>query len=157
MRPECQHHKGRTGHNRFMRKRLRELSERAAARLRQAGLRPTRQRKELTALVFAQGDRHFTAEALHEEAERSGASVSLATVYNTLHQLIRARLLKEVVVDGQRSYFDTNVTEHQHFFVEDEGRLIDIPGDAIGISGVPPPPKGTALSRVDVIVRVRRA
>jgi Fur family iron response transcriptional regulator len=139
-----------------MRKKVREVSEKVAARLRDAGLRPTRQRVELASLLFARGHRHVTAESLHEEAAKAGAGISLATVYNTLHQFTHAGLLRQVVVDAQRSYFDTNIDEHQHFFVEDDGHLIDIPGDVIAVSGVPVPPKGTELSRVDVVVRVRR-
>ena len=139
-----------------MRKKVREQSEAAAARLREAGLRPTRQRIELASLLFAQGHRHLTAEALHAEAAKTGAKVSLATVYNTLNQFTDAGLLRQVVVDAARSYFDTNTGEHQHFFVENEDQLIDIPGEAITVSGVPTPPKGTSLSRVDVVVRVRR-
>jgi Fur family iron response transcriptional regulator len=139
-----------------MRKKVREASEKAAARLREAGLRPTRQRVELASLLFARGHRHVTAESLHGEAARSGTPISLATVYNTLHQFTQAGLLRQVVVDAQRSYFDTNIGEHQHFFIEDDGVLIDIPGDMIAVSGVPVPPKGTELSRVDVVVRVRK-
>jgi Fur family iron response transcriptional regulator len=93
---------------------------------------------------------------LHAEASRAGVPVSLATVYNTLHQFTDCGLLRQVVVDAARSYFDTNTGEHQHFFVEEEDQLIDIPGEAITVSGVPTPPKGTSLSRVDVVVRVRR-
>jgi Fur family iron response transcriptional regulator len=139
-----------------MRKKVREQSEAAAARLREAGLRPTRQRIELASLLFAQGHRHLTAETLHAEAAKADAKVSLATVYNTLNQFTDAGLLRQVAVDAARSYFDTNTGEHQHFFVEDEDQLIDIPGGAITVSGVPTAPKGTSLSRVDVVVRVRR-
>jgi len=141
-----------------MRRKIRELSgEKAAERLRQAGLRPTRQRLELAGLLFRDGDRHLTAEALHGEAQRDGIKVSLATVYNTLHQFTEAGLLRQVVVDAARSYFDTNIGDHQHFYCEDEGRLIDIPGHAIAVAGVPTPPKGTEIERVDVVIRVRRA
>ena len=139
-----------------MRKKLRDLSERGAAKLREAGLRPTRQRLDLAALLFAQGHRHLTAEQLHQEAARAGVRISLATVYNTLNQFTHAGLLRQVVVDAQSSYFDTNTRDHQHFFVEDDARLIDIPGESVLVSGVPAPPKGTALRRIDVVVRVRR-
>ena len=139
-----------------MRKKLRNRAEGGAARLRDAGLRPTRQRLELAALLFAQGHRHLTAEELFGDATRAGAKVSLATVYNTLNQFTRAGLLRQVVVDAQSSYFDTNTDAHQHFFVEDDARLIDIPADAVSVSGVPAPPKGTVLQHVDVVVRVRR-
>ena len=127
-----------------------------ALRLRTAGLRPTRQRVELAGLLFRDGDRHLTAEGLHAEAQDSGIQVSLATVYNTLHQFTGAGLLRQVVVDASRSYFDTNVGDHQHFYCEDEGRLIDIAGDTIAVAGVPTPPKGTEIERVDVVIRVRR-
>ena len=128
----------------------------AALRLRTAGLRPTRQRLELAGVLFRDGDRHLTAEGLHAEAQDAGIQVSLATVYNTLHQFTGAALLRQVVVDASRSYFDTNVGDHQHFYCEDESRLIDIAGDTIAVAGVPAPPKGTAIERVDVVIRVRR-
>lgn len=130
--------------------------EKAIDRLREAGLRPTRQRLELAGLLLRDGDRHLTAEALHGEAQRAGIKVSLATVYNTLHQFTQAGLLRQVVVDASRSYFDTNIGNHQHFYCEDEARLIDIPGDSIAVAGIPTPPKGTQIERVDVVIRVRR-
>ncbi|MEI9996220.1 MAG: iron response transcriptional regulator IrrA [Rhizomicrobium sp.] len=126
-------------------------------RLRAAGLRPTRQRVELVGLLFAEGHRHMTAESLHGDATAAGVQVSLATVYNTLHQFTEAGLLREVVVDAARSYFDTNTGDHQHFFVEDDGTLIDIPGEHIAVAGVPEPPPGMAVDRIDVVVRVKRA
>jgi len=129
----------------------------AAARLRTAGLRPTRQRIELVGLLFGAVDRHVTAESLHAEASRAGVPVSLATVYNTLHQFTDCGLLRQVVVDATRSYFDTNTGDHQHFFVEEDGRLIDIPGENIAVAGVPAPPKGTTVERIDIVVRVRRS
>ena len=125
--------------------------------LRTAGLRPTRQRLALARLLFDKGDRHVTAEQLHGEALDAAVPVSLATVYNTLHQFIAAGLLREVVVNPGRSYFDTNVSEHHHFFLEESGRLLDIPGDRIDVSNVPAPPSGTAIRRVDVIIRIGRA
>ena len=128
----------------------------ATQRLRRVGLRPTRQRVELVGLLFGASDRHVTAESLRVEAAKAGVQVSLATVYNTLHQFTQAGLLRQVVVDAARSYFDTNAGEHQHFFVENEGTLIDIPGDQIAVAGVPAPPKGMAVERIDVVVRVRR-
>lgn len=124
--------------------------------LRGAGLRPTRQRLALARLLFDKGDRHVTAEQLHGEALAAAVPVSLATVYNTLHQFIAAGLLREVVVNPGRSYFDTNVSNHHHFFIEESGRLVDIPGDRIDVGNVPAPPAGTAIRRVDVIIRVER-
>lgn len=124
--------------------------------LRAAHLRPTRQRLALARLLFEKGDRHVTAEQLHGEALDAAVPVSLATVYNTLHQFIGARLLREVVVSPGRSYFDTNVTDHHHFFYEDDGHLVDIPSEHIGVTNLPSPPDGTAVRRIDVIIRVGR-
>jgi Fur family iron response transcriptional regulator len=124
--------------------------------LRQAGLRPTRQRVALANLLFGNGDRHVTAEILHEEAVRAGERVSLATVYNTLHQFQRAGLLREIAIGGQRAYFDTNTSNHNHFFVEAEGRLLDIPGNSIRVDGVPEPPDDLKVSHIDVVVRLVR-
>ena len=130
--------------------------ETAIMHLRQAGLRPTRQRGSLARLLFAHGHRHLTAETLHAEAVGAGIKVSLATVYNTLHQFTDAGLLREVVVDATRSYFDTNTGDHQHFYCEDDARLFDIPASELSVDYVPTPPHGMKVSRVDVVVRLRR-
>lgn len=124
-------------------------------RLRAVGLRPTRQRLSLARLLFEPGDRHVTAEQLHGEALAAAIPVSLATVYNTLHQFTDAGLLREVVVEPGRSYFDTNADDHHHFFCESNGILQDIPGHAVIVTGLPLPPSGTEIRRVEVIVRVR--
>ena len=124
--------------------------------LRRAGLRPTRQRLALGKLLFAPGDRHVTAEMLHEEAEAAGEQVSLATVYNTLHQFKTAGLLREIAIDGAKSYFDTNTSNHSHFYLEDEERLIDLPDNSIAVSGVPEAPAGTEILHVDVVIRLRK-
>jgi Fur family iron response transcriptional regulator len=126
------------------------------ARLRDCGLRPTRQRVALARLLFHNGNRHVTAEQLHGEAVSAAIRVSLATVYNTLHQFTAASLLREVVVEPGRSYFDTNVDDHHHFFCETTGMLQDIPGAAVTVGQLPSAPAGTEISRVDVIIRVRR-
>ena len=126
------------------------------SRLRAVGLRPTRQRVALARVLFEGGHRHVTAESLHAEVRLAQMPVSLATVYNALNQFRDAGLLREVVVAPGRSYFDTNIGHHHHFYVESDGELHDFPSDNVTISGLPPPPKGTRLSRVDVIVRVRR-
>lgn len=123
-------------------------------RLRAAGLRPTRQRLALAKLLFDNGHCHVTAEDLHGRARDAKIGVSLATVYNTLHQFTDAGLLREVVVDAGRSYFDTNTSEHHHFFFEDGSRLEDIPEGQVMVTNVPTPPEGTTVKRVDVIVRV---
>ena len=125
------------------------------ARLKGAGLRPTRQRIALAKLLFEGENRHVTAEDLHGEARAAGVSVSLATIYNSLHQFTDAGLMREVVVEAGRSYFDTNTGDHHHFFHEDTGSLEDIPGDKINVSELPAAPAGKSVQRVDVIVRVR--
>lgn len=125
------------------------------SRLKAVGLRPTRQRLALAKLLFEGGDRHVTAEGLHAEARAADVRVSLATVYNTLHQFTSTGLLREVVVEPGQSYFDTNSSDHHHFFSEDDGMLQDIPGEFVSLQGVPSPPSGTSISRVDVIIRVR--
>ena len=122
--------------------------------LKAAGLRPTRQRLALAKLLFGNGNRHLTAEQLHGEASVAKVRVSLATVYNTLHQFTAAGLLREVVVEAGRSYFDTNVDEHHHFYFEDTCRLEDIPGGDLRVADLPAPPEGTRVARVDVIVRL---
>jgi Fur family transcriptional regulator, iron response regulator len=127
-----------------------------ALRLRRAGLRPTRQRVALGTLLFRDGHRHVTPEILHQEAVAIGALVSLATVYNTLHQFTDAGLLRQGAVDVDHSYFDTNTEPHQHFYIEDEHLLIDIPGKDIQVAGLPSLPAGTSFDRVDVVVRLRR-
>ena len=128
---------------------------RALERLRGARLRPTRQRLGLAKLLFENGNRHVTAEILHHEAKGAGLRVSLATVYNTLHQFTTSGLLREIVMDPKRFYFDTNTSNHHHFYFEDSGLLEDIMGTQVVISEIPTPPKGAAVDRVDVIVRLK--
>lgn len=122
--------------------------------LRRARLRPTRQRLALARLLFASGARHVTAESLFAEAQTAHVQLSLATVYNTLHQFTEAGLLREVVVDSACTYFDTNVSEHHHFFHEDQGVLTDISGEEVNLRTLPAAPEGTQISRVDVIIRL---
>ena len=129
--------------------------DRMVALLRHAGLRPTRQRVELGGILFAKGHRHIAAEDVRAEAEEAGVRVSLATVYNTLHQFTQARLLREVAIDGGRAYFDTNTSDHHHFLVEGEGQLIDLIGN-VKIDPLPKPPEGMEIASVELIVRVRR-
>jgi Fur family iron response transcriptional regulator len=126
------------------------------AKLREVGLRPTRQRMALGWILFAKGDRHITAEMLYEEAARATVPVSLATVYNTLHQLTEAGLLRQVAVDGSKAYFDTNNCEHHHVFVEGDNDLLDIPSEEVLVGKAPTPPEGYEIARIDVVVRLRR-
>src|SRR6478735_2410555 len=124
--------------------------------LRDVGLRPTRQRMALGWILFGKGDRHITAEMLYEEAAKAKVPVSLATVYNTLHQFTDVGLLRQVAVDGSKTYFDTNVSQHHHFFVEGENDLLDIPNADVVVGKTPVPPEGYEVARIDVVVRLRR-
>lgn len=124
--------------------------------LRMAGLRPTRQRVALAELLFGGPHRHVSAEQLQAEANAANVNVSLATIYNSLHQFRQAGLLREVAVDASRSYFDTDTSDHHHFYIEDEQRVVDIPASAITIQNLPDPPEGMKVMHVDVVVRVRR-
>ena len=125
--------------------------------LTRGGLRPTRQRLALAALLVGDGqDRHVTAESLYAASSQTGEKVSLATVYNTLRAFCSAGLMQEVVVDGARSYFDTRMDDHPHFYWEDRAELTDAPADQLRISGLPEAPDGMQVSRVDVVIRLRR-
>lgn len=125
------------------------------SKLRDAGLRPTRQRIALAQMMFRGNDRHVSAELLHKEATSARVSVSLATVYNTLHQFTQAGLLREIAVEAGRSYFDTNTTDHHHFYFENDGHLEDVLSADVVVSSLPSPPQGSRISRVDVVIRVR--
>jgi Fur family transcriptional regulator, iron response regulator len=124
-------------------------------RLRDAGLRPTEQRVALAHLLFGKGDRHLCAEDLHAEALAAKVSVSLATIYNTLNQFRAAGLLRELAIEGDRSYFDTNTSNHFHFFDHEKQELMDLDSESVVVTGIPPLPKGKVIDRIDVIVRVK--
>lgn len=124
-------------------------------RVREAGLRPTRQRVALASLIFAQGDRHLSAEELHEEAGIAGVPVSLATVYNALHQFTDAGMLRILAVEGAKTYFDTNTSDHHHFYVEGENRVVDILDGPVQLMRLPEPPEGMEIANVDVVIRLR--
>lgn len=131
--------------------------ERAAQWLGEAGLRPTRQRQMLAALLVGDGqNRHVTAESLFAASHAAGERVALATVYNTLRAFCDAGLMQEVTVDGARCYFDTRMDEHPHYYWEDSAELTDAPADRMQIVGLPDAPEGTVVSRVDVVIRLRR-
>ena len=123
--------------------------------LRQAGLRPTRQRVALADLLFGKGERHISAELLFEEAGQANIAVSLATIYNTLHQFTEAGLLKSISIDSSKTYFDTNTGNHHHFYLEDTEEVIDMP-EGVSVANLPELPEGTELASIDVVVRVRR-
>jgi Fur family iron response transcriptional regulator len=124
-------------------------------RVRDAGLRPTRQRLALASLLFAKGDRHLSAEELHEEAQAAGVPVSLATVYNTLHQFTEAGMLRILAVEGSKTYFDTNTSDHHHFFIEGENKIFDIPDTPVRVVNLPQPPEGMEIANVDIVIRLR--
>lgn len=124
-------------------------------RVRDAGLRPTRQRVALADLLFAKGDRHLSAEELHEEALSAGVPVSLATVYNALHQFTEAGLLRILAVEGAKTYFDTNTSDHHHFFIEGENKVFDIMSGPVKVTNLPEPPEGMEIVNVDIVVRLR--
>jgi Fur family transcriptional regulator, iron response regulator len=126
------------------------------AMLRGVGLRPTRQRMALGWILFAKGDRHLTAEMLYEEATKAKVPVSLATVYNTLHQFTEVGLLRQVAIDGSKTYFDTNASDHHHFFLEGQNELLDIPGAEVMVGKMPTAPEGFEIARIDVVVRLRK-
>jgi Fur family transcriptional regulator, iron response regulator len=123
--------------------------------LRLAGLRPTQQRLALAELLYGKGDRHICAEVLHAEALAANVPVSLATVYNTLNQFKAAGLLRELAIEGDRSYFDTNTSNHFHFFDTQTEELVDLDADGVSVSGLPPVPQGKVIDRIDVIVRLK--
>jgi Fur family iron response transcriptional regulator len=129
----------------------------AVRKLKESGLRPTRQRIALARLLLEDGPRHVTAEELFQEARQAGIPVSLATVYNTLHQFTAAGLMIEVVAGSGQSYFDTNPTSHYHFFDKATGEIIDVPEGAIRFVQLPEPPPGKVIDRIDVVVRIRSA
>ncbi|MDE2385917.1 MAG: transcriptional repressor [Alphaproteobacteria bacterium] len=124
--------------------------------LQKAGLRPTAQRLALARVLFDGSDKHVSAESLHEGVNAAGGRVSLATVYNTLHQFKAAGLLREVAIEGDRSFYDTNTSNHFHLYDVEEGTLLDVDHEQLKISGLPALPKGQVIDRVDVIVRVKR-
>lgn len=127
---------------------------RVIQKLRDAGLRPTRQRMALAKCLLEGPNRHVTAESLHREMQQANSNISLATIYNCLHQFTDAGLLREVVVDSRRTYFDTNISEHHHYFMVAEGRLEDVPDGVINIDMLPDVPPGKVFSRVEVVIHV---
>ena len=134
---------------------MQDTNENIEEVLRKARLRPTRQRVALAELLFSKGDRHLSAENLYEEAREAGVNVSLATIYNTLHQFTENGLLRAISIDSSKTYFDTNTGNHHHFFLEDSEQVIDMPDGYVSVENLPEPPDGTEIRRVDVIVRIR--
>jgi Fur family transcriptional regulator, iron response regulator len=134
---------------------VKEAKTNATARVREAGLRPTRQRVALAGLLFAKGNRHLSAEELHEEAIAAGVPVSLATVYNTLHQFTEAGMLRILAIEGSKTYFDTNTSDHHHFYIEGDNTLLDIAEGPVTVHNLPEPPEGLEIVNVDIVIRLR--
>ena len=124
--------------------------------LNKAELRQTKQRTQLAQILFQAENRHFTAEQLYKETRTAGDTISLATIYNTLHQFRTAGLLRQVIVEPGKVYFDTNTEPHHHFYIEDDGELLDVERSEIEISTLPEIPKDCAIQETDVIIRLRK-
>jgi Fur family iron response transcriptional regulator len=124
-------------------------------RLRSAGLRPTAQRAALARLLFTDGHRHVTAEKLHAEASTAGIALSLATVYNALNDFTAAGIIRVLAVEGSRTWFDTNTSEHHHFYLEGDGEIVDMVDGGPRIRVLPDPPEGYEIANVEIVVRLR--
>jgi len=123
-----------------------------------AGLRPTKQRIKLAQILIGDGEnKHITAEGLFDLVKKSDVSVSLATVYNTLKAFCDVGLINEVMVDGGKSYFDTRLDDHPHFFWEDTGQISDAPSEALEINNLPTAPNEYEITKIDVIIRLKRS
>ena len=122
--------------------------------LRNSSLRPTKQRIMIGNLLFNDTDKHVTAESLYRELTASEQKISLATVYNTLHDFCEKKLLKKVTIDTEKVYFDTNTSPHHHFYSDNEKLLIDISKDKIKIQGLPKAPKGKKIKDVELIAHL---
>jgi Fur family iron response transcriptional regulator len=151
----CKTHRNATLHGMVVDCYKAHMLDALEVKLRDAGLRPTRQRLSLARLLFAHGDRHVSAEQLHAEATAARVSVSLATVYNTLNQFKSAGLLREIAIEGERSYFDTNTSNHFHFFDSNHQELMDFEAEGVQVTGMPALPRGKTIDRIDVIVRLK--
>ena len=123
-------------------------------KLNEHNIRPTKQRMTLAKLLFEKGKRHISAEELYSEVKEDHRKISLATVYNTLKQFTKLGLVKEVVVDQNKSHYCTNTQSHYHLYIEDEGKIIDIPTKNIDLN-IASMPACLNLHNIDVIVRIR--
>lgn len=134
-----------------------QLALKVRSVLKQAGLRPTRQRMALGQLLFLDHHRHVTPDSLYEESRLAGETLSVATVYNTLNQFAEAGLIRKISLNGERTYFDTETGDHTHFYIAAEDRLIDIPLQSISVGPLPAPPAGYRISKVDIMIQLERA
>jgi len=131
------------------------IADKALKILKINKLRLTKQRISLVSNIFKFGNRHINADSLHNEMTDNGVKVSLATVYNTLHDLTKVGLLRHVKVNSNQNYFDTNIDAHHHFYDESNNSLIDISKEKINIKDIPLPPKNKKISEVEVIISIK--
>jgi Fur family iron response transcriptional regulator len=124
-------------------------------RLSDCGIRPTAQRVRIAALLLC-APQHLSAEQILASLRAAGARVSKATVYNTLNLFAAHGLIRQLSVDGSRAWFDSNVDPHYHFHDLDSGALIDVPVPAVQFSRLPPPPPGTEVAGIDLVIRLRK-
>lgn len=124
--------------------------------LSKAGMRPTRQRMAIGNLLLCGDHQHVSADELHLKLGQTGYTMSLATVYNTLNQFASAGLIRKISVSGQRTFFDTNAHNHQHFYLEDEDRMIDISGDILQLQPMPLAPSGYHITKIDVLISLKK-
>lgn len=133
------------------------VSREVGLKLRDCGLKCTRQRIELGRLLFSERNRHFTADMLHGEAKGADLPISLATVYNTLQHFERAGLIRRLATGGNKAWFDTNVSEHHHLYHEEDQKIVDVPDGYITVNNLPPAPQGLEIDRVDVVIHLKRS
>ena len=130
------------------------LYNQAIKKIDRSGIRPTKQRRILAKILFEKGNRHISAEELYSEVRKQDRQISMATVYNTLKQFTTLGLIREIVVDKSKSLYDTNNKNHYHLYIEDEGKIIDIPTKNINLD-IPSIPACLQLHNIDIIVRIR--
>jgi Fur family transcriptional regulator, iron response regulator len=126
------------------------------ALLEHYGLRATRQRLGIAKLLFSKGNRHVTADSLAAEASVLKMQASLATVYNVLNLFATVGIVRGLAIEGTKTIFDTNTSDHSHFYFEDTGLIEDIPLEGKQLAGQVTPPEGYEIAKVDVVVRLRR-
>ena len=126
----------------------------AISKLEKNGIRATKQRRVLAKLIFDKGKRHISAENLFDEVKKEERKISMATIYNTLKQFTSLGLIREIVVDQNKSLYCNNNQSHYHLYIEDEGKVIDIPTQNIDLD-IPSIPACLKLHDIDVIVRIR--
>lgn len=126
----------------------------AMKKIESSGIRPTKQRRVLAKILFENGNRHVSADELFHDVKKEDRKISMATVYNTLKQFTSLGLVREVVVDQNKSLYCTNHKSHYHLYIEDEGKIVDIPTKNIDLN-IPSIPACLQLHNIDVIVRIR--